>query len=115
MIFLCSLAAIWFNGKEEHHIEENSRKEDRRGACGSATEVYLSDFKKRTEREATFFFGLNAFHVPENPQLYSESSLGGTRKLRETEIKTQQRALKRGMKALRVKEAAGNSSEAMCV
>ena len=71
-----------------------SRKEDRRRACGSETEVCLSDFMKPTEQEATLFVRF----------VDSEFVLGGTRELARNE--RSEPVLKRGMETIHVKEAA---------
>ena len=57
-MFSCSLFSFSWLGKP--HVEENSRKEDRRRACGSKTEAYLFGFKKHMSVRQTSSLGSDA-------------------------------------------------------
>ena len=57
-MFSCSLFSFSWLGKP--HVEENSRKEDQRRACGSKTEAYLFGFKKHMSVRQTSSLGSDA-------------------------------------------------------
>ena len=49
---------------DEHHVEESSGKENRRGTCGSETATSMFGVKKPIERKANLFFGFECFIRP---------------------------------------------------
>ena len=99
--------SIW-KGK---HAEQNSRKEDRRRACGSEKPRPASLISRNPPNvEQTSSFGSDASNVPENPQLDPKSVLGSTWKHVHDR---HQHVLKRRRDTIRVKEVAGISSRVL--
>ena len=90
------LQPVSFEQKAEHHVEESSGKDNRRGTCGSETEVSMFDTKKPTERKAKPLLQNRLLHTARGIKSWAEILFQGARgNLCETGSRTQQRILKR--------------------
>ena len=81
--------------KAECHVEESSRKKDRRRTTfGRKSEASMFGIKKPLERKANHFLSFGCFVRPGNQELDQNYVSRSTGNLRDTGAKTQQRILK---------------------